>query len=291
MGQVVAATAQFTAIIGDEVELDDYYAAFYQVEVPRGTSATRAWRGRLQPYRSDDFARNLLTTLERGSSISCDQGFLSSGAERSERTAAHWAKPYLVSMGQQFEVLILERPEPMHPVAFSLRPEISWYRFPGHPHLRFDISLQHAGRTLHGLCVYSAADFTYVRNVPRIVQYVDQVSGYLARHLVWERTRRLEDFAGRILHQPKVGEPIVDTEPRMQQREAMPFLKRPVRYPERLWRGYWPGQSAPCGPQMHIDTIRPSQECWCGSGRKYKLCHFESEWARASSTLRGGNGR
>lgn len=288
---MVTATAQFAPIIENEVELDDYYAAFYHIEVPPGTSATRAWRGRLQPYRSDDVARNLLTILESGRSVNCDQGFLSCGAESSERTAAHWAKPFLGSMAQQFEVLILERPEPMHPVAFSLSPEISWYRFPGHPHLRFDIPMQYAGRTLHGLCVYSAAEFTYVRNVPRIVQYVDQVSGYLARHLVWERTRRLENFAGHILYQPKAGEPIVDTEPRMQQREAMPFLKHPVRYPERLWRGYWPGQSAPCGPQGHIGTIRPSQECWCGSGRKYKFCHFGSDLTLASNSLRGGSGR
>jgi hypothetical protein len=96
-------------------------------------------------------------------------------------------------MAQQFEVLILERTEPMHPVAFSLRPEISWYRFPGHPHLRFDIPLQYAGRTLHGLCVYSAADFTYVHNMPRIVQYVDQVSGYLARQAIFSISRSREN--------------------------------------------------------------------------------------------------
>lgn len=276
---MVTAAAQLTPIIEDEVELDDYYAVFYQVEVPPGTSATRAWRGRLEPYRSDEDARNLLTVFETGSSVSCDQGFLSSGAENSNQTAAHWAKPFLISMAQRFEVLILERPVPMHAVAFSLRPEISWHRFPGHPHLRFDIPLQYAGRTLHGLCVYSAADFTYARNVPRIVQYVDQVSGYLARHLVWERTRRLEDFAGHILYQPQPGEPILDIEPQLQPRESLPFLKHPKQYPERVWRGYWPGKSAPAGAQLHLATIRPSRECWCGSGKKYKLCHLNSELA------------
>ena len=274
---MVAAAAQLSPHTEDAVQLDDYYAAFYQVEVPPRASATRAWRGRLQPYRNDDVARNLLNELERGSNVSCDQGFLSNGAESPEQTAAHWAKPFLVSMAQQFEVLILERPEPMHPVAFSLRPEISWFRFPGHPHLRFDIPLQYAGRMLHGLCVYSAADFTYVHNVPRIVQYVDQVSGYLARHLIWERTRRLEDFAGNIIYQPQPGEPILDTEPQMQPREALPFLKSSKLHPERVWRGHWPGKSAPAGPQLHLATIRPSQECWCGSGQAYKVCHRTSE--------------
>ena len=274
---MVAAAAQLSPYIGDAVELDDYYTAFYQVEVPHGTSAIRAWRGRVQPYRSDDDARNLLTTLESGSSVSCDQGFLSSGAKRFERTAAHWAIPFLVSMAQQFEVLVLVRPEPMHPVAFSLRPEISWYRFPGHPHLRFDIPLQYAGRTLHGLCVYSAADFVYSGNAPHIVQFVDQVATYLARHIVWERTRRLEDFAGHILYQPEPGEPIFDTEPQMQPRESLPFLKHPRRYPERVWRGHWPGKIAPAGPDLHLATIKPNQECWCGSGQAYKLCHLTSE--------------
>ena len=274
---MVAAAAELSALIESDAELDDYYTAFYQVEVPRGTSASRAWRGRLQPYRSDDEARNLITVLERGSTVSCDQGFLSIGAGICERTAPHWAKPFLISMAQQFEVLILERPEPMHPIAFSLHPEISWYGFPGHPHLRSDIPLQYAGRTLHGLCVYSAADFMYARNVPRIVQYTDQVSGYLARHLVWERTRRLEDFAGHILYQPNPGEPIFDTEPQMQRRESLPFLKFPKLHPERVWRGHWPGKSAPAGPQLHLATIRPSQECWCGSGQAYKVCHRTSE--------------
>ena len=274
---MVAAAAQLSPYIGDAVELDDYYTAFYQVEVPHGTSAIRAWRGRVQPYRSDDDARNLLTTLESGSSVSCDQGYLCAGEGNSERTTTHWAKPFLVSMAQPFEVLILERPTPMHPVAFSLRPEISWYRFPGHPHLRCDIPLQCGGRTLHGLCVYSAADFAYSGNVPRIVQFVDQVATYLARHIVWERTRRLEDFAGHILYQPQPGEPILDTEPLMQPREALPFLKSPKRHPERVWRGHWPGKIAPAGPALHLATIKPNQECWCGSGQAYKLCHLTSE--------------
>lgn len=274
---MVAAPALLTPFIGDELELDDYFTAFYQVEVPPGTSAARAWRGTLQPYRSDDDARNLLVAIEMGSSISCDQGFLSSSVENSGPTAAHWARPFLVSMTQQFEVLLLERALPMHPVVFSLRPEISWYRFPGHPHLRVDISLPYAGRTLHGLCVYSAADFTYARNVPRIVQFADQVAAYLGRHLVWERTRRLEDFSGRVLYQPHAGEPIIDTQPQMQPRESLPFLKHPRRYPERVWRGHWPGQSAPAGAPLHLATIRPSQECWCGSGQAYKLCHRASE--------------
>jgi hypothetical protein len=274
---MVTAAARLAPFIADVVELDNYYTAFYQVEVPAGTSAIRAWRGRIQPYRSDDDARNLLAALENGRNISCDQGYLHGGAEDSERTAAHWAKPFLVSMAQKFEVLVLERPEPMHPVAFSLSPEISWYRFPGHPHLRTDIPLQYAGRTLHGLCVYSAADFAYTSNAPRIVQFADQVAAYLARHLVWERTRRLEDFAGHILHHPKAGEPILDTEPQMQPREALPLLKHPKRYPERVWRGHWPGQSAPAGPQNHLSTIKPNHACWCGSGKKYGQCHRESE--------------
>jgi hypothetical protein len=247
---MVSAPVLLRPPVEDVVELDDYYTAFYQVEVPSGTSAIRAWQGKLQPFRSDDDARNLLAALENGSSISCDQGFLHCGVKNSERSAAHWAKPFLVSMALSFEVLILERPEPMHPVAFSLRPEISWYRFPGHPHLRFDIPLQYRGRTLHGLCVYSAADF---------------------------RTRRLEDFAGHILYHPKPGEMILDTEPQMQARESMPFLKHPKRYPERVWRGHWPGKSAPAGSQLHLATIRPGQECWCGSGEKYGVCHRKAE--------------
>lgn len=279
MCSMVAARTQSNPFTADEPELDEYYTAFYQVEAPPGASATCAWQGSLQPYRSDEDARNLLIPLERASSISCDQGFISCGTEKSEPAATHWAKPFLVSMAQRFEVLILERPEPMHPVAFSLRPEISWYRFPGHPHLRTDIPLQYAGRTLHALCVYSAADFAYSRSAPQAVQFVDQVAAHLGRHLIWERTRRLEDFAGHILYQPKPGEQILDTEPQLQPRESLPFLKHPKRHPERVWRGHWPGKSAPAGAQRHLATIKPSHECWCGSGKRYMLCHLESELA------------
>lgn len=274
---MVASPALVPSFIEDEPELDEFFTAFYEVEVPSGTSAIRAWRGRIQPYRSDDDARNLLISLERGSSITCDQGFLSNGVEDLERVAKHWAKPFLVSMGQHFEVLILERASPMHPVAFSLRPEISWNRFPGHPHLRVDLPLQYAGRALHGLCIYSASEFAYSRSAPRIVQFVDQVAAYLGRHLIWEKTRRLEDFGGRVLYQPLAGERIFDTEPQMQPRESLPCLRHPRRYPERVWRGYWPGQCAPAGPQLHLTTIKPSQECWCGSGRAYRFCHRASE--------------
>jgi SEC-C motif len=274
---MVGAHERYCPTTEDAVDLDDYYSAFYEVEIPMGISATRAWQGRIQPYRSDDDARNLLIAIEKGSSILCDQGFLHSGEENSTRRKEHWAKPFLVSMAKKFEVLILERSKPMHPVAFSLRPEISWHKFPGHPHLRADISLTYAGRTLHGLCVYSAADFIYDRNMPRIVQFADQVSGYLARHLVWERTRRLEDFAGHILYQPKAGELILDTEPPVQPRDALLFLKNPKCFPVKMWRGYWPGQSAPAGPQNHLATIRSTQECWCGSGKKYGLCHRNME--------------
>jgi hypothetical protein len=258
------------------VELDDYYSTFFEVEVPTGTSAIRAWQGVLQPFKNDECACDLLHAFENGIPILSDRATLFSKDGHVKKTE-RWAEPFLVSMAERFQVLILEYDEPHHPVAFSVRPEISGYRFPGHPHLRRDIFLQYGGRTLHGLCVYSAADFVYRLDIPRIVQFVDQVSGYLGRHLIWERTRRLLDSTGRVIYQPKAGEPIFDTEPRIQEALASPTVNHPRRYMGRVWHGYWPGKSAPSGPARHVATIRPNQECWCGSGKKYRLCHLRRE--------------
>jgi hypothetical protein len=47
----------------------------------------------------------------------------------------------------------------------------------------------------------------------------------------------------------------------------------------RHWMGYWPGAVAPTGVQQHIETIQPSQECWCCSGKLYGDCHRSVEAA------------
>ncbi len=38
--------------------------------------------------------------------------------------------------------------------------------------------------------------------------------------------------------------------------------------------GHWPGIEHQMSPQYHLANIRPGQQCWCRSGRKYYKCHM-----------------
>ncbi|HWR35407.1 MAG TPA: SEC-C domain-containing protein [Clostridia bacterium] len=41
--------------------------------------------------------------------------------------------------------------------------------------------------------------------------------------------------------------------------------------------GVWIGREHYGDPRYHINTIKPSQQCWCRSGRKYVKCHMRED--------------
>jgi hypothetical protein len=256
--------------------LEGHYPRFFETEVPPGTSATQAWQGYMQPFRDDITARQLLRAFEANRRVTVDQGFLSV-EHGAARLPQHWAEPLLVSMTTCFKLLVLDYKPPQHPRVYSLLPRICRRLYPWHPHLRDDIPIDYRSGPLPALCIYSAAEFAFKEHELRLVELMDQAATYLAKHLIWTKTRRLyrlPDWA--IIHCPVPGELILDCEPRMVHRSSMCFQKT-VPKPRLAWSGYWPGQVAPTGPEAHLRTIKPDFPCWCGSGLSHQACHREKE--------------
>jgi hypothetical protein len=266
-----------------EQPVDRFYRSFFEAEPPPGSSVSKAWRGTIQPFASDEIAKKLLRHLDRDLPVDVDHGELRP-IKGAESVIEHWLEPMLVQMTTRFSILVLDYGNDQHPRGFSLRPRISTSVFPGHPHLRLDQSIVQCGYELQALCVYSAAEFRYSTVAPRIVQYLDQIAIYLAKHLIWMRTRRLYEVAtGTLLYAPIEGQIVIDTEPRSA--KHIFGISREWKEATKVWRGYWPGTIAPSGAPAHVKTISRTAQCWCGSGRSYGLCHrpFEVSQARLMS--------
>lgn len=255
--------------------LKAYYPQFSEVEVPAGTSAIRAWYGRVRPFRDEYIARAILRLFEADMALIIDQGeILPDDVART--LPSHWCEPLLVSMNMVFEVLLLDFEVPQHPRIYCVSPRICRRTFPCHPHLRDDISIAIGRGPLPALCIYSAAEHIFTGEEPRIVQFLDQSATYLAKHLIWTRTRRLYGASdGRVIRAPSPGELIVDCEARIRTFSGVQVV------PEhrREWHGYWAGLTAASGLKKHLETIDSTKLCWCGSGVQYGECHRPRELA------------
>ncbi len=256
--------------------LDQYYQSFFEMEVPPGTSASQAWFGRIRPFKNDDDARKLLRQLDRNMQVDVDQGTLIPASNVPD-LPVHNLESLLASTGMTFSLVVLNY-EKRHPEAFCVAPYIDEVNYPGHPHLRLDRVFSHRGRRLPALCVYSPAEYTYSANVPRLIEFLDQTATYLAKHVIWLKTRRLHDIrSGRLIYAPKIGEAIIDTEAR--DPLYVPGISPACNRSSRVWLGFWPGKVAAMGPLAHTHTIGLETECWCGSGEKYSSCHRPRELA------------
>jgi hypothetical protein len=249
------------------------YPDFELESAPEISGASHAWTGTIQPFSDDLSAQAFLECVESGKKIDVTEGVISA---RAPVTMSHWAAPLLVNMGVRFRLLILEFEGMEHPRAYGMQPEISHNVLPAHPHLRADKTLLVGHQALPALCVYSGAVFVYAAGLPRIVQFLDQTSTFLAKHLIWLRTRTLwpASFA-EPRRSPFPGELILDIAPRLKTHPIATIKPAGARH----WAGYWPGAIAATGAEQHVRTIRPSQECWCWSGRLYRDCHRPVEAA------------
>jgi hypothetical protein len=248
------------------LEIPDY-PQFKQVLVPAGSGATCAWEGVIQPFEDDTAGRRFLSCIEAGLPFDVIAGTI---IARPSSTTRHWAEPWLVEMGVRFRLLVLEFSGARHPRAYALQPEISRSSHPLHPHLRTDLVITVGRRELPALCIYSGAAFSFSPEWPRIVQFLDQTTAYIGRHIIWLRTRiKIPEYFGGAFYVPPPGELIFDQMPCVETDRIASV--RSNRFAP--WFGYWPGPVAPSGSSEHLRTIRPSQECWCCSGRKYGECH------------------
>jgi hypothetical protein len=257
-------------------DLRYYYPDFSPAAVPSGTSARRAWIGSIQPFADDESSRLVLRAIEANRQVQIDKGVIRAISYPQSR---HPLEEFLTSMRVSFRLLLLEFVPPVHPRAYGLAPRISQSTFPAHPHLRRDLPLDYGGTVLPALCVYSAAEFRYRKEVPLLVEFLDQTATFLAKQLVWIRTRQLFEM-DRLVYAPAPGDPILDFEARTE--DATPLISR--RPTTRVWRGYWPGSTAPAGPVAHIETVKANSECWCGRGLLYRNCHLPHDRLYAKQT-------
>lgn len=245
------------------------YPQFLEVPAPlamlRGTAiqAKRAWQGLLQPFADDEDARLALRALAMDEQVDVSAGRITTLPKIHSRPA-HDAEFRLHNSALVFDVLVLDFSAPAHPWAFSLAPVISKQKHPSHPHLRCDRTLVLPSRNLSGMCVYSAAEFKYDAASPRIPQFLDQVSIYLAKHIIWLKTQRLFNLDTRaIVHDGLNLDTLYQNIPSNTLWQKQPQLRT-------IWLGLWPGREAASGTK-HL-SLDPREECWCGKGLTYEEC-------------------
>jgi hypothetical protein len=213
----------------------------------------------VQPFNDDAEAKQILRLLALDKPVDVWGGQLITPSG-TERIAHHPEESRMTECEIPFDLLVLEFEEPCHPWVFSLSPPISRQVFPDHPHMRSDRIVRLASRTLHGFCMYSAAEFKFKGTEPLVPQILRQASIFLAKHVVWRKTQRLVNReTGKLIHDG-VG------------------LSSDYVYPDSVWQinpvarwvGFWPGKTAASGRE-HL-KLDPEGECWCGKGGKYKDC-------------------
>lgn len=263
------------SMLSETASISIHYPQFVQADLPSGSAASSAWEGIIQPFARDADARTFLHLIEEDKPCGVSEGTIVCKDESSARKW-HWVNPYLVSMGTRCRLLILSFRPPIHPRAYLLTPEFSSTSLSFHPHSRGDLEVIFRGRRLAGLCVYSAAEFRFPGQVEGIVEFMDQVSVWAARHLIWLRTRRLyrlTSAGSELIYSPKPGEMVVDTEVGVRNAAIASI----VPHERRFWNGYWPGKSARAAGKDHLRLLDPNGECWCGSGVPYAACHKPAE--------------
>jgi hypothetical protein len=186
MEAILAASHAYLPVLpGAAPEIPDY-PQFEQVPVPAGSGATCAWEGTIQPFVDDAAGSRFLRCVEAGLPFDVVEGTI---IAHPSSNARHWADPWLVEMDMKFRLLVLEFSGSQHPRVYALQPEISRSSHPLHPHLRTDLVITVGRRELPALCVYSGTVFTFSSEWPRIVQFLDQTSAYIGRHIIWLKTR------------------------------------------------------------------------------------------------------
>lgn len=247
------------------------YPQFVEAEPPADGLTVSAWRGILQPFESDAAARSILCDMERERTL-----WVAAGSIRPSRSnEQHWAHPLLTGMNVACEVMVCAQPDAM-PRAYLLTPRFEPHYADGivHPHPRADHTILHEGKPLPGLCVFSSAEVRFSDKVNFYTQFLDQLTQYVAKHLVWLRTRRLCRRAGAMttaLYQPVPGEAIAEQPPFARWVQLSNGRVWTIDY----WSGYWPGKAARAMTAAdHLRHIKPNQRCWCGLNKQYADCHM-----------------
>ena len=234
------------------------YARIVACSVPEKSGASRAYKGFIRPFSDDATAQRVLRAFEDGIPLQVSGGRLD---VELPHTRNHGLDAYLVDMALPFTVLVLESDDTPHPRAYltepRMRPRLNWPT-----HIRADKSVSIDGNPHPALCVYSGALFKYTSERSRLEQFLDQTATYLAKYLIWLRTRQL-------------FRPYRDGTRQFEYRRGPQEAVTGIELLHSLnvyWDGYWPGPSAPSSPAQHLATIKPADECWCWTGHPYGEC-------------------
>ena len=234
------------------------YSQFNPCEVPKGSRAVQAMDGFVRPFSDDETACDVLRAIESNIPLQISGGRLS--AETSNLRKRPF-EDFLTGMTEPFKLLILEFEGTKHRRAFLTSPRMV-PRFSMPQHVRMDKTIQIDGRPHPALCIYSGSLFRYADDASPLDQFLDQTATYLAKYLIWLRTRQLFGPSAfgdrRFVFKRRPNEPVSEIETLLS--------------PNVYWDGYWPGPSAPSGPAQHLATIKRRDECWCWSGKPYGEC-------------------
>ncbi|MGD0097988.1 MAG: SEC-C domain-containing protein [Terracidiphilus sp.] len=238
-------------------ELTDY-PQFKPCDSPEESGAIRAYKGYIRPFSDDQTARDILRAIESHIPLQISEGRLSLESSHIQK---HPFEDFLVGMAVPFVIMVVEFKGTEHPRAFLLRPRMV-PRYSLSPHLRTDKSVRIDGRSQPALCVYSGSLFQYRTDRDPLEQFLDQTSTYLAKYLIWLRTRQLffdsPDGMRHFVYKRKPQETFTEIDL--------------VQSRDLYWDGYWPGPIAPSWPAQHLATIKREDECWCWSGKPYGDC-------------------
>lgn len=249
------------------------YPQFHLTTIPEDSEATRAYRGYIRPFSDDETARSVLRAIEANVSLTIASGRISADVDN---LSPHPYEEFLIDMAVPCTIVVLEFEGREHPRSYLIDPPMT-PRLSENPHLRKDKSLRIEGRLLPALCVYSGSFFQYSEDAAKNAQFLDQTATYLAKHLIWMRSRML-------FRRRETGTPLLARRRRPGEKITTMELKVSKK---SFWHGYWPGQAAPMGPNQHLACINPEAECWCWSGERYKDCCLPKERAYINSSTAG----
>jgi hypothetical protein len=153
----------------------------------RRVTPARMYRGRIQPFESDATAVAVSRLLETDRPIDVHGGFLLE-EEVAKVILPKASEAEISGATRTFDILAVEFEHTPDPWAFVVSPRVSVDTEPRHPHLRADRELIWEGKRYHGLCVYSAAEFSLARPDGQMSEFLRQVSIFLGKHIIWKRS-------------------------------------------------------------------------------------------------------
>ncbi len=179
----------------------------------RGSACKRRQQGLygfIRPFSDDATARRVLRAIDTGLPIRVSGGRLH--VDTANNLSHHTFEHFLVRMAVPCTVMILDFEGGEHPRALLVDPPMV-PRFTQCSHVRPDKSVRIDGHAVPALCVYSGNLFKFDQSRSRLEQFLDQTATYLAKYLIWLRTRFLfkrSENGTEVIHRPTPGERVTN---------------------------------------------------------------------------------